>query len=275
MRWTRSSWCSRRRARAASASSSSGRWPNACCARPPVRCSSCRQPCRAARCARSARWRKCWRRSTSTITRLDDARLADRVARASHARLRLLHVVAAGDASRWTVLPQSMATQLEDELGGARASAMEAARQALEQLADVDWRHAGADARSAPKGRLPSRLRASPIVPRSISIVLGLRGVPGLLGTRVGAVAYRVLCAFAGPGARGAARGARRARSRVPGDQPTRAQDEGGDRAARAPWRWRPSAPASPDRAPPANGRAARLATWRRGSRTASAVRAV
>lgn len=129
---------------------------------------------------------------------LDDARLADRVARASHARLRLLHVVAGGDASRWTILPQTMATQLEERFGGVRASATDSARQALEQLAEslggtprptlevVEGAAADQIARVADRAEVDL-------------VVLGLRGVPGLLGTRVGAVAYRVLCASPAP----------------------------------------------------------------------------
>ena len=124
---------------------------------------------------------------------LDDARLADRVARAGHARLRLLHVVAAGASGRWAVLPQSMATQLEDELGGARASAMEAARLALEQLADAIGGTPGPtlEVTEGPVAEQIARVADRADVDL---IVLGLRGVPGLLGTRVGAVAYRVLC---------------------------------------------------------------------------------
>jgi nucleotide-binding universal stress UspA family protein len=125
---------------------------------------------------------------------LDDARLADRVARAGHARLRLLHVVAAAEAGRWSVLKQPMAAQLEDELGGMHASAMEAARRALEQLADAVG---GTPGPTLEVTEGPVAEQIAHVADRADVdlIVLGLRGVPGLLGTRVGAVAYRVLCA--------------------------------------------------------------------------------
>jgi nucleotide-binding universal stress UspA family protein len=124
----------------------------------------------------------------------DDARLADRVARASHARLRLLHVVAGGDAGRWSVLPPTMASQIEEELEGLRASVTDAAHQALERLAE--------SLGGTPRPTLevvegPVAERIAQVADRAEVdlVVLALRGVPGLLGTRVGAVAYRVLCA--------------------------------------------------------------------------------
>jgi nucleotide-binding universal stress UspA family protein len=125
---------------------------------------------------------------------LDDARLADRVARASHARLRLLHVVAGSDDVRWTVLPPTMATQLEEELSGLRASVNDAAHQALERLADTLGGTPGPTLEVV-EGPVAERIAQVADRAEVDLVVLPLRGVPGLLGTRVGAVAYRVLCA--------------------------------------------------------------------------------
>lgn len=124
----------------------------------------------------------------------EDARLADRVARASHARLRLLHVVESGDASRWTVLQQPMAAQLEEQLGGMRSSAMDAAQQALERLAESIGGTPGPTLEVA-QGPVAEQIAGVADRAEVDLVVLGLRGVPGLLGARVGAVAYRVLCA--------------------------------------------------------------------------------
>ena len=124
----------------------------------------------------------------------DDARLADRVARASHARLRLLHVVAGGEETRWTVLQQTMAAQLEEQLSGLRASVTDAAHQALERLAES---LGGTPGPTLEVVEGPVAERIAQVADRADVdlVVLALRGVPGLLGTRVGAVAYRVLCA--------------------------------------------------------------------------------
>lgn len=123
-----------------------------------------------------------------------DARLALRVARASHARLRLLHVIGGGDASRWTVLRQTIAAQFEEYLGGSRAQQADAAQAALERLA--------ASLGGTPGPMLevvdgPAAQQIAKVAERADVdlVVLGLRGEPGLLGARVGAVAYRVLCA--------------------------------------------------------------------------------
>jgi nucleotide-binding universal stress UspA family protein len=124
----------------------------------------------------------------------DDARLADRVARASHARLRLLHVVPAGEESRWTVLQQPMAAQLEEQLSGLRASVTGAAHQALERLAESLGGTPGATLEVI-EGPVAERIAQVADRAEVDLIVLALRGVPGLLGTRVGAIAYRVLCA--------------------------------------------------------------------------------
>jgi nucleotide-binding universal stress UspA family protein len=124
----------------------------------------------------------------------DDARLADRVARASHARLRLLHVVAGRDDMRWAVLPPTMASQLEEELGGLRSSVTDAAHQALERLAESLGGTPGPTLEVV-EGPVAERIAQVADRAEVDLVVLALRGVPGLLGTRVGAVAYRVLCA--------------------------------------------------------------------------------
>lgn len=126
---------------------------------------------------------------------LDDARLAQRVATASHARLRLLHVVPSDDAGRWSVLLRPLAEQIEDQLTGVRTTARDAARQALERLGDAIG---GTPGPTLEIGDGPVAQRIAEVADRAEVdlIVLGLRGEPGLLGgTRVGAVAYRVLCA--------------------------------------------------------------------------------
>lgn len=126
---------------------------------------------------------------------LEDVRIADRVARASHARLRLLHVVPSVAAGRWAVLQQPMAAQLDEQLGGAKATALEAARAALEQLADSLGGTPGPTL-EVTEGSIAEQIAAVADRADVDLVVLGLRGVPGLLGnTRVGSVAYRVLCA--------------------------------------------------------------------------------
>lgn len=130
---------------------------------------------------------------------LDDVRIADRVARASHARLRLLHVVPTADAGRWTVLQQPLAAQLDEQLGGAHASAMDAARAALEELATALGGTPGPTLEVA-EGAIADQIAQVAERADVDLVVLGLRGVPGLLGTtRVGSVAYRVLCASTVP----------------------------------------------------------------------------
>jgi nucleotide-binding universal stress UspA family protein len=124
----------------------------------------------------------------------DDARLADRVARSSHARLRLLHVVPGGEASRWTVLLPTMSAQLEEELGGLRSSASDAAHQALERLAESLGGTPGPTLEVV-EGPVAESIADAADRADVDLVVLALRGVPGLLGTRVGAIAYRVLSA--------------------------------------------------------------------------------
>lgn len=125
---------------------------------------------------------------------MEDARLAYRVARASHARLRLLHVVVGNAESSWTVVRQTMASQLEEQLGGMRSTAMESAQHALERLADALGGTPGPTLEVV-EGPIPEQIALVADRADVDLVVLGLRGVPGLLGARVGAIAYRVLCA--------------------------------------------------------------------------------
>ncbi len=129
---------------------------------------------------------------------LDDARLASRVARASHARLRLLHVIPGDDSQGWTVLREPAAAQLEAHLSGARQSRTDRAHEALEVLAS------SLDVTPAPTleiahGPVAAQIAAVADREEVDLVVLGLRGTPGGMGTRVGAVAYRVLCASPAP----------------------------------------------------------------------------
>lgn len=124
---------------------------------------------------------------------LEDAQVACRVARASHARLRLLHVTPSDDAGRWTVLRARVAPQLADELDGPRLSQVEKARGALQRLAGA------LDLSPAPEievERGPVADRIAEVAGRADVdlVVLGLRGAAGVFSARVGAVAYRVVC---------------------------------------------------------------------------------
>ena len=125
---------------------------------------------------------------------LDDVRIAARVARASHARLRLVHVVSGGTATRWTVLRPTMSEELAEQIKGFRTSEMGAAQQALERLAD-EVGGAPGPMLEVVEGAVADQIAAVADRADVDLVVLGLRGVPGLIGTRVGAVAYRVLCA--------------------------------------------------------------------------------
>ena len=125
---------------------------------------------------------------------LDDARLADRVARASQARLRLLHVVPAVDAGRWSVLRAPIADRLASQSDGAHATAMDAARAALDALGEALGGTPEPTLELA-EGAVADRIADVATREDVDLIVMGLRGVTGLIGaTRVGSVAYRVLC---------------------------------------------------------------------------------
>ncbi|HTV00400.1 MAG TPA: universal stress protein [Luteitalea sp.] len=128
----------------------------------------------------------------------DDARVASRIARASHARLRLLHVLPADDGGGWTVLRQTAAAELEAQLSGARRSREDEAREALEALG-ADLGVTPAPTLEIAHGSVPDQIAQVADRADVDLVVLGLRGVPGLMGSRVGAVAYRVLCASPAP----------------------------------------------------------------------------
>lgn len=130
---------------------------------------------------------------------LDDVRIAHRVAKASHARLRLLHVVPVADAGRWTVLRPSMAAQMEEQFGGAQATARDAAEVALEHLAEAVGGTPGPTLEIA-EGSVADQIAQVAERADVDLVVLGLRGAPDSLdGARVGSVAYRVLCASPAP----------------------------------------------------------------------------
>lgn len=125
---------------------------------------------------------------------LDDVRVASRVARASHAGLRLLHVVPSEAGMRWSVMPSLLAAQLEAQWSGAQVTQMEQARQALETVA------AALDTPPEPILEIAEGAAAECIAQVADRaevdlIVMALRGVDGVVGARVGSVAYRVLCA--------------------------------------------------------------------------------
>ncbi len=92
-----------------------------------------------------------------------------------------------------------MAAQMEEQLGGARATARDAAQVALEHLAEA------VEGTPGPTLEIAEGLVADQIAQVAERadvdlVVLGLRGVPGLLDhARVGSVAYRVLCASPAP----------------------------------------------------------------------------
>ena len=125
---------------------------------------------------------------------VDDARVASRIAKASRGRLRLLHVVASDEDDRWTVLRQTAAAQLEEQLSGARLSQVERAREALERVAD-EIEMSPAPALEVVQGAIAEQIAQVAARAEVDLVVMGLRGAPGLLAARVGAVAYRVLCA--------------------------------------------------------------------------------
>ena len=124
---------------------------------------------------------------------LDDARVAHRVARASNARLRLLHVVPTEGSERWMVLPDFTASQIEEQMSGARQTTAGHARDALARLADEIG--SGPDTTlEVVQGRVPDQIGEVAARADVDLVVLGLRGAPGVAGARVGAIAYRVLC---------------------------------------------------------------------------------
>jgi nucleotide-binding universal stress UspA family protein len=118
--------------------------------------------------------------------------VASRVARASGARLRLLHVVADEGAGRWTVLRQVASADLEDQWSGVRQSQAERAYEALERVADELGGSPQATVEVV-RGSVADQIAQVADTEGVDLVVLGLRGSPGVTGARVGAIAYRVL----------------------------------------------------------------------------------
>ena len=127
-----------------------------------------------------------------------DVRIAARVAASSGAELRLLHVVPGDDAGRWSVVPATLVEAFDEQWRGLRVGASASALEALRHLAE------GLEGDASPEvevveGSAPEEIAAAATRHDVDLVVLGLRGVPGLLGPRVGAIAYRVLCASTVP----------------------------------------------------------------------------
>lgn len=127
---------------------------------------------------------------------LDDVRVAARVARASGARLRLLHVFGSGDHGGWSLLRAPAALEIEAHLSGVRKSQDARAQEGLKALVNA----LGDD---APPTEIEVA-RASGVADAIARVadhtgvdlvVLGLRGATGTTGAPVGAIAYRVLVA--------------------------------------------------------------------------------
>lgn len=124
---------------------------------------------------------------------IDDALVAARVARSSHATLRLLHVVPGADDRRWTVLVPMVSARLAEQLSGAREASTAQAHAAVQRLAET------LDTLPAPQvlvreGSAPEQIARAAADDRTDLIVLGLRGASGLRTAQMGSVAYRVLC---------------------------------------------------------------------------------
>ena len=182
---------------------------------------------------------------------LDDARLADRVARAGHARLRLLHVVAAGDFR-----PLDGAAAVDGHATGGRARRSCAhprwRRRAMRwNSSPSDWRHARSNAGGHRRACCRAdRTRGRSCRRRSHRARFAWCSRPARHARRRSGVSG-VVC-VAGAGAGGAARGARRpavSRSSIS----LSAQNEARRSCWRAPRRWPRFQPTSPDRAPPAS----------------------
>lgn len=120
---------------------------------------------------------------------IDDARVAARIARASHARLHLLHVVQAGDASRWNLLPPSAAAHVGERLAGSLDGPAEQATAALQRLADA-LELEPAPSIAVVDGRVAEQVTD---VARRRPVDLVVMGLCGQGRGRIGSTAYRVL----------------------------------------------------------------------------------
>lgn len=123
----------------------------------------------------------------------DDARVAARVAHASHATLQLVHVLPGESATRWTVLQPLAAVQMGDYLAGARAERHDKALAALQRLSEALETTPEPHVRVL-EGSIAEELARVASHPTVDLVVMGLRGAGGSSSDRVGSVAYRVLC---------------------------------------------------------------------------------
>lgn len=122
----------------------------------------------------------------------DDARVAARVARASHATLHLVHVIPGDGMGRWTVLLPMAAVQTSEYLAGARAEREEKAMTALQRLAEA-LEETPEPLLRVLEGSVADEIARLATRETIDLVVMGLRGAEGTPSDRVGSVAYRVL----------------------------------------------------------------------------------
>ncbi|MGI8671899.1 MAG: universal stress protein, partial [Luteitalea sp.] len=115
---------------------------------------------------------------------LDDGRVAARVARASHATVRLLHVMPGDEGGRWTVLPTPIDLEVRDQPDQA-TSAQGKALEALQRLADALGLEPMPDLEVA-QGLVSEEIAEVANRETVDLIVLGLHGGTGLFTVRVG-----------------------------------------------------------------------------------------
>jgi len=127
----------------------------------------------------------------------DDARVAARVAHASHAELHLLHVTRSDELTRWSLLPPFAAAQVAEQLVGTHAAHVEQATAALQRLADALEYERRPHVHVVDGGVAEQVARFATRHPVDL-VVMGLRGGADI-GAPVGSVAYRVLCQSAVP----------------------------------------------------------------------------
>lgn len=123
---------------------------------------------------------------------LQDARVAARVAQASHARLHLLHVLPDVGMTRWTVVQPLAAPQLAEQWQHAHLGRSDKAMAALQRLAQA------LDLRDEPlmevvEGSVGEVMAGITTREPVDLVVIGLRGAASEHSGRVGSVAYRVL----------------------------------------------------------------------------------
>lgn len=123
----------------------------------------------------------------------DDARVAARVAHASHATLHLVHVLPGDGMTRWTVVQPLAAVQMGEYLAGARTEREEKAFAALQRLAEAVATTPEPQLRVL-EGSVADEIARAATRETVDLIVMGLRGASAPQSDRVGSVAYRVLC---------------------------------------------------------------------------------